>query len=338
MNKKLLTVDIAEGIGGPSATAVFKQTQLPQDRIEQIIVLKKAFKKLRILGHQLSKLSVVSPLNTSNEISFRSVQVRGVDEKGDAALETGANCGNSMIASTLVALREKFDIVLPKGMIVRVRNIDTNFTADMEVVNDLEKQSMIFDMHLPDLKGKIPKETLLEQTTPTWFVSINGEQIPVTTLNIVNPYIIASSIHVGVKDAETLLHVENCTNEILDKVKKIRNMIMQTLALPSDSEFPKIAIVHVKGSTISARTMYLNKWHPGLPITGAISLAIASQIKGSIVDFGQNTVPTSEITVQTPKEQESIFIKTSKKSEALVNFIVRNRKAIVIQQGIEICY
>lgn len=338
MSKKLLTVDIAEGIGGPSATAVFKEQQLPQDRIGQVAVLRKAYKKLQALGHELSKLAVVSPLEASNEISFRSIQVRGVDEKGDAVLETGGNCGNSMVASTLVALRKKFDITLPKGMIVRIRNIDTNFAADMEVTDDLEKFSIIFDMHIPHLVGQIPRNVLLEHTAPTWFASVEGEQIPITTLNIANPYIIVSSTRIGIRDAETLLKVENCHPDILGKVKNIRGVVIRTLALPSDSEFPKIAVVHGDGTTISARTLYLQKWHPGLPITGAISLAVATQIKDSVLDLEGQPLPTDEITIRTPREQEKICIETSKPSGALTKCVIRNRKAVIQQRGIEICF
>lgn len=338
MSKELLTVDVAEGIGGPSFTAVFKEHQLPFEKMEQVAVLKKAFKKLQTLGHVVSKLAIVSSLEDSSELSFRSIQVRGADENKDPILEGGGNCGNSMIASTLVSIREKYRDSLTRGITVRIRNVDTNFIADMEVVDDSEISRMTFDMHIVHLTGQILKNALLKETSATWFVPVDGEQIPVTTLNIANPYIIVPSTSIGIKDTENLLRAEDQDDNVLERVKNIRSAVIRILALSPDSEFPKIAAVHAAGTMISARTLYLQKWHPGLPITGAISLVVATQIKNSVLDLTDQSIPSDGITIQTPQEKEKLYIETSKPSEAIVKCVVRNREAVLHQSGIEIIF
>lgn len=338
MAQRNIDIDIAEGIGGPSSTAVFRETQLPEDRVEQVQVLKKAITKLADLGHHMSKCAVISTLSDGDEMSFRSVQIRGLDKSGELVLEIGKNCGNSIVASTFVALREKYGSPISRDKVARVLNRDTGFAADMNVVNSDGDQSIAFDMDVISLVGRVPADSLLEGSEPTWRVPFGRRDIPITTLDAVNPYIVVPAGELGIDSIERLLKIEDNPADILDRLNAIRSAVINILAYPQESEFPKVAIAHREGSNIVARTVYRAGWHPVLPITASISLAVSSRISGSVIAFDSQDEGQDTLTIRTPREAEQLKLRIDPKTGTIIECVLKNRKAVLRHCNIKMCF
>lgn len=264
-------VYIAEVIGAPSPTAIIEV----ESNIEKLNLEKLALETIKFLEKQnlvVSKIAVLGP-KKEDKYTFKAIQVRQNNNK--ICFEFNNNCGNSMLAVARVIFENK-EIKEDKISII---NIDTNF------IMSIVKKNNVFNLSIDSLIGKEINQTKIFENLEKTYINKELKTIDVTLIDVVNPYIIVNAKDVGIKNEEEILNLSNEDNENDEKlkyVKEIRDIVIEKYKFKKDSEFPKIAIV-LNNNDLVARTIYLNNWHKGLPITAIITIAVASKILDSVI-------------------------------------------------------
>jgi hypothetical protein len=97
-----------------------------------------------------------------------------------------------------------------------------------------------------------------------------------------NPYVLLDAAAAGL-DAQDLLRLSGPADPgLLRPLGTAVEQVRTQLRLPVGGELPKLAILASAGpDTVAARTVYLGHWHPGLPLTGAITFLTAALIPRS---------------------------------------------------------
>lgn len=284
---------ISNVIGAPSPTAVI----VTKEKINEINWQKKAneiYYFLKSKNIHFSKMSIIN-FKEGNEYDFKFIQLKIKD--GKLLTETNANCGNSMIASARIIymLSEKNNKTLND---IIITNIDTGLKIK------IVKNENCFNLEFVSLVGKNIDDTKMFEGSELAYINEDFGNVNFTMLDVVNPYIIIDAKKIGIQDKSTLLGLNEEDIDILEKVKKIRKDIINKYNFSEDSEFPKIAIVLSNGELV-ARTIYLDSWHKGLPLTAAISIAVASKMKNSVI---YNDLDNNEIL--NPKGSKNVTIQT----------------------------
>ncbi len=326
MKADRIRVDIAESKGAPSPTAVFEDRGFDSP-LRHSRRLKSAYVALRESGYDFSKIALISC--AEGGIGYRGVHVKGPEEDGTPILECGRNCGNSMLAAAIVAMRHQFSGAIDNECHLRVTNKDTQLVADMEILEGDIAKGMSIDMHISSVIGRNVRGTLMNpDAMPTWSVHTNSGPVSVTTLNLVNPYIIAEAESLGIRNPDDLLSLPSDDQNVVDNLKRVREAVIEALTLKTDSEFPKIAAVHQSGRTIAARTLYLNGLHKGLPITGIISVAAASHLSGSLVSRKEPETQGHALLIRSPQEEVPLSFETNDDG-SICACVIRNRYAVL---------
>jgi hypothetical protein len=100
-------------------------------------------------------------------------------------------------------------------------------------------------------------------------------------LKVSNPYLLFDAGKLGISPSEMLsLHgapdarLLTCLGAEADEVRS-------HLGLAPESDLPKLALLLSDEGRILARTIYLDQWHPGLPLTGLVTFIVAILVPGS---------------------------------------------------------
>ena len=244
------------------------------DKINWLSMVQIAYKKICEAKINLSKMAIVYK-KSDNLFDFKFIQVKKNNDKIN--FETNANCGNSMLAVAKVIfsnLNNKEDIV--------IKNIDTNFEIMIKDMGDC------FIFKVLSLENKnINSFKMSDKSSGEYKIFYNGKKISYSLVNVVNEYILIKAEDIGIRSIEELLSLDENDNIYFPMVKEIRKNIIEKNNLRKESEFPKIAVVYDKGN-LAARTVYLNNWHSGLPLTGAITIMFATKMKDSILYKNNN--------------------------------------------------
>jgi len=269
-NYSLNITDIFKVNGGPSPVAVFEKPIGESNDSAYQSILKNTYRA----GFKITKIAQID--FCKNSVLFTSIQV--INKGKHTLFDTSGNCGNSMSASIYYAYRHLF---IPQTKVV-LKSAKSDFS--ISAWNYFEKDNNAsFNLHIDSLENfKLDKSQISNRTT-----RFGDKQIPYTLINIANPYIILPAERFGVNDVVRM--TSSTEDSLITLLSQIRKHIIQVSQLPLDSEFPKVAIVSQKNESIQARTIYLNKFHPGLPLTGVINLIIAYYSGAHVYSsFGKN--------------------------------------------------
>ena len=269
-------------VGAPSPTLVIISKQ-GIEKINWVSVIHDTYEKIKLKNIKFSKIAIIFE-KSENNYDFKFFQIKFNEDK--IQFESNANCGNSMIAASKVV----FDIN-NKIKKIKIKNIDT----DLEFL--VKKENDYFNIKVISLSNALIKEFKMYNFSDILTINDELKNIKINLVNVVNPYIIVDAKDLGINSSCELLRLNEHDTFILNKVKLIRDYILNKYNLDKNSEFPKIAVV-LKGGVITARTVYLSKWHKGLPLTCAITIAVLSKMKNSLIYCGNS----SNINILTPKE------------------------------------
>lgn len=289
MNK----IYVTSVVGAPSSTAVI----ISDDEISKINwqdIASKTYYFLKSKNIVFSKLAIIK-LKSDNIWDYKFIQIK--NKNNILEFESNANCGNSMIASARVI----FMISKSTNNII-LTNIDTKL--EVSVIN----QGDSFDIEFCSLIGKSIYSFQMFGINEKINIVKRFGNINASIIDVVNPYIIVNAEGFGIETSEELLKLDLNDRNIIEKVKEVRKDIIKEYNFSENSEFPKIAIVLHKDK-IASRTIYLDNWHKGLPITAAISVIVVSKIKNSSIYREDSEINE----ILTPKESKRISIKTNPK-------------------------
>lgn len=304
--------------GGTSRAVLFNGKDLPSNRYEWSNIFRgvigspdvKYGRQLDGMGGGLSSLSKVCVVETCPDddpdgadvdYTFAAIGVR------DDEVDFSSNCGNMTSAIGPFALdaglikhgRRPDEKVDPGYITVRIRNTNTSKIIDATFpIDDDGSPQMYGDFAIDGVVGTASKIRLAflnpagsktGSLLPTSSIIDTIHSITVTCIDVGNPcvFVPASAVSVpgeilpdAIESHPTLLHR-------LDEIRKeaaVRMGISETIDRVPGS-IPKIAIVSQGKngkSDITVRAISVGQPHRAVPITVAMALASATEIKGSI--------------------------------------------------------
>ncbi|WP_344581921.1 hypothetical protein [Streptomyces lunalinharesii] len=209
---------------------------------------------------------------TDAEISCRFLQVQPGTDDRSRQFEESADCGNSMIAAAVACVAARPPVRLTIVNSATGLRIDTHFgdtsTRHVPVEADVT----------PRFHGQRPESFTLPGSDACWKV----DGTPTTLLKAANPYVIVRAADLDV--AVETLRKPDPGALLLDRLRRIRRHAARHLGLPGSSELPKIAVAEwTAAGVLTARTVYLGRWHPHLPLSAGISVAMAALVPRSTV-------------------------------------------------------
>lgn len=295
------SISIIRPLGAPSPTAV-----ITTDRSIDVFNLDELVRAithvLRTNNISLSKVAVLGPQIDQGTLSFKFIQLRSSDHDR-LKYETNINCGNSMISAGIIAL-EEYALMLSRSKEIKLLNIDTGMLIHLIENED----SRSYTLSIPSLIGKDISYAKIDHQSERIEILGLKSKVNITLLDLINPYIIVNALDLNITSVDEILKLSRDTGNIFESVYFLRQQIIKKYRY-EDSEFPKIALVLREGDNVfAARTVYLNDWHRGLPITGIISIAAATKINNSVINYNG----IDELTICSPTSNHNVLLTTNK--------------------------
>ncbi|MGW2151562.1 hypothetical protein ACWCOT_45190 [Nonomuraea bangladeshensis] len=271
MNEPMDTrIRIATTSAAPSVTAIFDEPGLAVD--DQGAYVSELLPLVWARGWTCTKAIVIRGVH-DGEVLVDFIQVRGAAAGAGIRVETRGDCGNSMVAAMLAVSDETGRTDL------RMRNRCTGVVASIRRCGRRSSWELVEADFTEGLAGRSADEFVL--AVPT-----DSMGVPVSVLDAMNPYVIVHAADIGAT-ADTLI-ARDPGPALLDRLCRLRRHVGALLGGPLDGEFPKAAIAcRGPGRQIVGRTIYLGQWHPGLPLTGGITLALAALAPGTVLFGGE---------------------------------------------------
>jgi 2-methylaconitate cis-trans-isomerase PrpF len=262
----------------------------------------------------LNKVCVVGPTSRPDaDVDYTFVQL-GVDE---ALVDYGGNCGNMSSAIGPFAIEEGLIPAPADGAAaVRIHNTNTGkiivarFPVQDGVLvaeGDLELDGVAGTAALIKLEfvepGGAKTGKLLPTGAPTDRLEVPGlGAIEASCVDAANPCVFVAASDLGLTGVELPTALERDA-KFLETMEAIRQTASVAMGLTADlaaakklASIPKVAIVSApqKSPTLSGRTLAADEMdiavrmisvgqpHRAVPITGAVCLAVAARVPGSI--------------------------------------------------------
>jgi 4-oxalomesaconate tautomerase len=287
--------------GGTSKGLVFLEGSLPHDRTTRDAVLLAAMgspdpREIDGMGgsHPLtSKVAVVSPSSRDDaDVEYLFLQVW----PDRAEVSDSQNCGNMLAAVGPFAIEQ--GLVPPKGETTSVRiwmrNTQTLATALIQTPDGqirYDGQARIDGV--PGTHAPIPIEfadvagSSCGALLPTGNVVDVIEGTTVTCIDNGMPVVCLAASDFGLSGQESPAELEG-NAELKQKVEAIRLAAgpLMNLGDVTDKTVPKMSLVSppVNGGTISTRTFIPHRVHEAIGVFGAVSVATACVLPGSVAN------------------------------------------------------
>jgi 2-methylaconitate isomerase len=309
--------------GGTSKAIMFLQRDLPPDHSwwDQIFVAALGSpdpngRQLDGMGGGLSSLSKVCIIGPAThpdadvDYTFAQILIQA------GSVDYSGNCGNMSSAVGPFAVDER--LVKPTGnqAVVRIHNTNTGKIIVSQFALDEGRAAVDGDFVLPGVAGQgapirldflnpggAATSKLLPTGNPLDRVETPDGDLEASMIDAANPCIFVAADAMGVSGTELPEELEGnrILLERLEAIRTLASVRMGIAATPEEAgqkpSIPKIAMVTaskeartLSGATLSAnsaditvRMISLQQPHRAVPLTGAMCLAVASRIEGSLV-------------------------------------------------------
>ena len=263
----------------------------------------------------LSKICIVGPSERPDaDVDFTFAQV-GVDKE---VVGYGANCGNMSSAIGPFAVDEGLVTVAGDEATVRIYNTNTDKIIHARFALDGGLAAVEGDFELPGVAGegapvrmefRDPGGAATGRLLPTDNV-IDAIEVPglatveASLVDAANPCVFVEADALGVTGTEAPAHIDAMT-EVMENLESVRTraaVMMGIAKTPAEAteKFPSVPFVGMvagpqdadilSGKKVSAadgdltaRVVSSGNVHRALPLTGAMCLAVAARIDGTVV-------------------------------------------------------
>jgi len=303
--------------GGTSRGLYFRAADLPQDRAARDAVLLAAMGSAdptQIDGaggatSVTSKVAIVSPSTHKDaDVDYLFAQV-GVDSPN---VDTAPSCGNILAGVGPFAIENGYVAAQDGETTVRVRNVNTGAMIDCVVQTPNHQVTYEGDTSVDGVPGtSAPIRLGFRQIAggktgrllPTGKACDRVCGVDVSCVDLAMPMVMVAAESLGRTGYESKAALD-ADADLLDRLETIRRAAGQLMGLGdvSNSVIPKIAILAKSrgDSGISSRYFTPGRCHAAHAATGAICVAGATRINGTIAHALANGTDDTEIRVEHP--------------------------------------
>ena len=267
---------LARAAGAPGPTLVLDLNALPADETELEAALTRIRRRLRAHGGRRSdafggaevlKWALIAPSgHPLFDVDYRFVQA--MPDAVDHFDATG-NCGHSLLAAVTAAAEAGWLPALRSGDRIRARVLNNGDQVVCQVDGTAPGPAagqVVFTAHFV-----APPGTALGQLLR------DGGRV----VRMANPYLFVDASRLGVRGREELFRGEH--QDLYAALGSMRREQAGRLGYRLDGAFPKVAaVVPVAPGRLAVRAVTVGGWHPGLALTGAVCLAAASALEGTV--------------------------------------------------------
>jgi 2-methylaconitate cis-trans-isomerase PrpF len=285
--------------GGTSRGPVFLANHLPSDpaqRDELLLKIMGSGHELEIDGigggsPQTSKVAIVSASSHPQaDVDYLFVQVMVAQRRVD----TAPNCGNMLCAIGPFAIEHGLVNAAAPMTRVRIRNLNTNTLIDSEVLTPNGKVRYEGETAIDGVPGTAApiKLTFLDaagaktgRLLPTGRVREQFDGVEVTCIDMAMPMVLMHAEALGKTGYETPAELDADT-ELLQRLESIRLQAGRAMGLGDVAQMviPKPVLLSPArhGGSLNTRYFMPHNCHRSLAATGAIGLASACALPGSV--------------------------------------------------------
>ncbi|WP_172150257.1 4-oxalomesaconate tautomerase [Pseudomonas tumuqii] len=285
--------------GGTSRGPVFLANHLPSNpalRDELLLKIMGSGHELEIDGigggsPQTSKVAIVSASSHPDaDVDYLFVQVMVAQRRVD----TAPNCGNMLCAIGPFAIEHGLVNATTPVTRVRIRNVNTNTLIDSEVLTPNGRVRYEGDTSIDGVPGTAApiKLTFLDaagaktgRLLPTGQVRDRFDGVEVTCIDMAMPMVLMHAEALGKTGYETPAELD-ADAELLQRLESIRLQAGRAMGLGDVSQMviPKPVLLSSprNGGALNTRYFMPHNCHRALAATGAIGLASACALPGSV--------------------------------------------------------
>ncbi len=338
--------------GGTSRGLYFKGADLPADTATRDAVLVAALGSAdpsQIDGagggtSVSSKVAIVSPsTHPWAQVDYLFAQV-GVQ---DAVVDTAPSCGNILAGVAPFAIESGFVPAEDGETVVRIHNVNTGALIETIVRTPGHQVCYDGDTAIDGVPGSAAPIKLgfrniaggkTGRLLPTGNVRDTVQGVPVTCIDLAMPMVLAPASSLGKTGYETKEELD-ADGDFLDRLESVRREAARRMGLGdvSNSVIPKIALLAKPQGPdgVSSRYFVPQNCHAAHAATGAICVAGAALIEGSVAHDLHRRNPSAAIRVEHPKGAIEIDIRATANgatTEIDAAYLVRTARPIFAGQ------
>jgi 2-methylaconitate cis-trans-isomerase PrpF len=301
---------------GTSRGPYFLASDLPADQVTRDAVLLAAMGSPHPLqldgvgggGTLTSKVAIVSPsADPEADVDYLFAQV-AVDQ---GAVDTRPNCGNMLAGVGPFAIEAGLVRANGPETLVRVRNVNTGALADVLVQTPDGAVTYEGDTALPGVAGTAAPIRLRFRKVagaktgllfPTGRRSEIIQGVPATLIDCAMPLMLLPAALLGT-DAEAAPAAIEANRALMARIEALRLEAGQRMGFGDvrDSVLPKPVLVGPSGAaTLAARYLTPHAVHGALAVTGAIAIATAARLPGTVAAAFANGNDASPVRIAHP--------------------------------------
>src|SRR5947209_28817 len=309
--------------GGTSKAIMFLARDLPSDRAMRDRTFAAALgspdpngRQLDGMGGGLSSLSKVCIIGPSThpdadvDYTFAQVDIR------TGSVDYSGNCGNMSAAVGPFAVDEHLVTTHGTEAVVRIHNTNTHKIIVSRFALDNGRAAVDGDFVLPGVAGSgatvrldfldpggAGTGKLLPTGSPIDQLEIANRPLSVSIIDAANPCIFVAADAMGISGTESPDELEANSGllECLEAIRVAASLRMRIAKSPEEAarkpSIPKVAMVtapaqartlsgeltSADSADVTVRMISMGQPHRAVPLTGAMCLAVAARIEGSLV-------------------------------------------------------
>lgn len=286
--------------GGTSRALVFRASDLPDGRAARDAIFLSAMgvpdphgRNLDGMGGGLSSLNKVCVVGPSSrpdaDVDYTFAQL----SVNDAAVDYGGNCGNMSAAIGPFSVEEGLVAAPADGeAAVRIHNTNTGkvIVARFPVSGGALADGDFAIDGVSGTAAPVKLEFLDPGGARTGRLLPSGnpvdriEGVDASLIDAANPCVFVAASDLGKTGAESAAELEADAG-FLARMEAIRLAAASAMGLPQAASVPKVALVAPPSGPdhdIAVRMISVGQPHRAVPITGAICLAVAARVPGTL--------------------------------------------------------
>lgn len=240
-----------------------------------------------------SKVAIISASDHPDaDIDYLFAQV-AVDQH---SVDTSPSCGNMLSGVGPFAIDKGLIAAEDGETLIRVRNLNTNSFIELIVQTPNKQVQYDGDTHIDGVEGTAApillnfldvSGTKTGKLLPTGNLRDSFDSVEVSCIDAAVPMVLIPATSLGVTGHESKAELDNNT-ELLQRIESIRLQASLKMGLgdATNSVLPKVGLLSVPqhGGTITSRYFVPANCHAAHAVTGAICVATAAMLKGTICD------------------------------------------------------